>query len=139
MASGHLRPIQEVRQATQRPIMNTTKLFQLGSISTGTLRTEDLLQAFTAKLIELGNPPDIDDVDAMQDALQALCPPFVYFGAHPGDGADFGFWPDAEALAEYLSDALLREYVYKLDVIIEVCPGNVTVMNSDRQILWSTV
>jgi len=34
--------------------MTTTKLFQLGSISTGTLRTEDLASTFIAWLVEHG-------------------------------------------------------------------------------------
>jgi len=39
---------------------------------------------------------DSDEIDyvleELQDAMAAFAPPWVYFGAHPGDGADFGFW-----------------------------------------------
>lgn len=104
--------------------MTTHKPFQLGSISTGTLRTEDLLPKFALAIISFvgrseygqinsttlnqaievnsGEKPSypLDALESFQDALQELCPPFVYFGAHPGDGADFGFWPDWDALDE---------------------------------------
>src|SRR3990167_2406528 len=32
-------------------------------------------------------------LDALFDALNDLAPDGYYFGAHWGDGADFGFWP----------------------------------------------
>ena len=93
-------------------------MFTLGSISEGTLRPTDLLDAFSNALdnISPGHPlvvqtisyldlDDADDIDGatylldeLQEALQELCPPYVYFGAHPGDPADFGFWPDMDSL-----------------------------------------
>jgi hypothetical protein len=92
---------------------------QLGSISTGTLRTEDLLDAlireaeylFGADYIEThkdSNDPivkpliaakavtDYDDagfiLDELIDALNEYAPPHVSLGMHPGDGADLGWW-----------------------------------------------
>lgn len=142
--------------------MTTTKQFQLGSISTGSLRTEDLLPAFADTCRSLGNPgltvlgeaymlinggEDWDDdlaIELLQDltdVLQELCPPFVVFGAHEGDGADFGFWPDHDALEEE------RRYhephqVFWLDerqCMVEFHADDVTVTDADTNVLWSTV
>lgn len=32
------------------------------------------------------------DLEALFDALEAYCLPYFYFGAHPGDGSDYGYW-----------------------------------------------
>lgn len=113
-----------------------------GSISHGTLRTQDLLSAFLGELewqlrrngdyfsrpenfgerdrlnnlvgeaqdcfAEDGeeiNPEKEDDAEylvneTLPDALQSFCAPYCCFGSHPGDGSDFGFWPDIETAKE---------------------------------------
>lgn len=45
----------------------------------------------------------IDDLlnASLPDALQEFAPPHFYFGAHPGDGADFGFWLNECALQDF--------------------------------------
>jgi hypothetical protein len=155
--------------------------FQLGSISTGTLKTEDLIHTFTdtlealspngrwhggshTELISDGKLaiiPDTEQFDTdyevlndIQDALNELCPPFVYFGTLEGDGADFGFWPDMETVNEIVLNACKDNPDYAtydvLDgdgvhcpddgVIIQVSDhGNVTVMDMQRNVLWSVV
>ena len=99
--------------------------FQLGSISTGTLRTQDLLPAFVSALeslspmgtnhpylgdayqiLEQGTDDESEASETLSDIeheLNNICPPFVYFGTLEGDGADFGFWPDRDALDEALT------------------------------------
>jgi len=99
----------------------TTRKVQIGSISSGTLRTEDLLEAFAWELSYLlgddmtrsqrnllaasanvdleANQGEGDAlVDELIDALSELAPPLTYFGTLEGDGADFGFWPDHGAI-----------------------------------------
>ena len=146
-------------------------MFQLGSISSGTLRTEDLLQAFVeqyrlrnlntnprlgleaGRLIRIAGDREWTDDEhhsagmvciALQDALQESCPPFVYFGAHPGDGADFGFWPDMDSLNEAIDQQGERGFdecwLDDGNVIVQVSDhGNVTVMDMNREIFWSVV
>lgn len=94
-----------------------------GSVSTGTLRAEDLLASFSSALTSLyegaGKPiprhirkllgdarrADTENEDPfnaevvngligdLMDELEHFAPDGYYFGAHPGDGADFGYWP----------------------------------------------
>ena len=155
--------------------------FQLGSISTGTLRPEDLIPAFTYTMGELTHDPvsnlskypteamaklwdeaihligtdqwwTLDPEDSgvdgllndLTDALNELCPPFVYFGTHEGDGADFGFWVDMDRLEEEMrsttSDFQADNCWTLADdgVIVNVSDhGNVTVMDMERNVIWS--
>lgn len=92
-----------------------------GSVSWGTMRTQDLIPKFLDVLRQLDSPyyeafvsspfPRIpedawDDenhswweseeahylLDELFDALDAHAPDGHYFGSHPGDGCDYGFW-----------------------------------------------
>ena len=100
---------------------------EIGSVSSGTMRAEDLIPAFMdmlraywpAKAVKLEseyanvfaalddednrgkygfNLPDevAEDagwlVEELFDSLDELAPDNCYFGAHPSDGADYGFW-----------------------------------------------
>ena len=135
--------------------------FQLGSISTGTLKPADLMATYESTLEAMLSPTDFsiaiesiyrhdedsDMVCAYEDALQALCPPFVYFGTLEGDGADFGFWVDMDGLNEALRDpehTLIDGQLYAVPrdekVLVQVSDhGNVTVMDMERNVLWSVV
>jgi len=85
----------------------------LGSVSWGTLRSEDLLRSFLAELDrvrpfnerslrfdikEYLEGQRLEDeyaaelVERAFDSLNNVAPPGMYFGAHEGDGSDFGWW-----------------------------------------------
>lgn len=100
----------------------------IGTISHGTHRSEDLLEAFASELRWIvgkeaaaawpylstltgaddcmaeiqesdNEPADAQEIICeLIDFLSELAPPYCYFGAHPGDGSDFGFWPDFDAI-----------------------------------------
>lgn len=99
------------------------KTVKFGSISSGTMQPRDLIPAFAYELQALAeadehveliaeantweeddeNTEDMAD-DILQelfDALQEAAPQYGYFGAHPGDGADYGFWLSEAALSQF--------------------------------------
>lgn len=103
----------------------STKQYPMGSISSGTMREEDLIPTFTWELRSLAKQSGIvsrkqrsthlaltkeitkraesedyyesedagsDLNESLFDALGEYAGPYFYFGSHPGDGADYGFW-----------------------------------------------
>ena len=117
------------------------KTLEIGSISHGTHRNEDLIPAFLDALesvdpehvlikdynyqcqnarmsqemaahsaLKRSKPWSMGDwynsqdasymIEDLFDALNEYCPPYCYFGACEGDGADFGVWVSWEALDE---------------------------------------
>jgi hypothetical protein len=86
-----------------------------GSVSSGTMRPEDLIPAFISAIPDSGeragfevrlhdiewgdnDPEELDFLlEDLFDALDAHAPEGHYFGSHPGDGADYGFWRHEDA------------------------------------------
>ena len=77
------------------------------TISHGTMRPEDLIPKFLEVLEELNpkvsesakrwNELAIQEVQSqflseLFDLLDQEAPEGFYFGSHPGDGSDYGFW-----------------------------------------------
>jgi len=149
----------------------------LGTVSHGTLRPEDLLESFAYELRQLGPrialldeydalPDDPDEwtdeqeetaselVNNMIDALNEHAPAFCYFGAHPGDGSDFGFWFDNDAFEDSrrfkecidLDGHDEQEEIAALIAASDACyacfvndHGNVTIYGADGAILIEVV
>jgi hypothetical protein len=146
----------------------------IGSVSSGTTRPEDLIPAFyqtlryvrgavTARIQKDWRIWQSDNMtpevhaaaeeflmEALFDALQEVAPPYMYFGAHPGDGADYGFWlseswqQDAQENGElFVSDlSELEGQGYTGYVFIVNDHGNVTLYSANRGKLsevWSIV
>jgi hypothetical protein len=107
--------------------MITATNIQIGTLIHGTLRNEDLLQAFSDELARIdlarfeevikhdahlfaesanltidgiveGLGQHVDDViNDLMDALNEYAPAHAYFGTLEGDASDFGFWPDTDS------------------------------------------
>ena len=145
--------------------MTTTKPFQLGTVISGTLRPEDLLPAFVHIIDSLGGDSSLpwfthqefqngerSYLDCVMEAhkavLNQLCPPFVYFGTHPNDPSDFGFWPDWDALQATISDACTQngaitfltagvwEFAHDDSIVQVYGPSNVRLYDLDRNLIW---
>jgi hypothetical protein len=88
-----------------------------------------------------------NDVGWLFEELNELCDiPYAYFGAHPGDGADYGFWIDEDV--EYNFDGLKVEDTsevpedYTGEVLHINDHGNMTLYNSNNgelEEVWSLV
>jgi len=121
---------------SKRPRRNSPSI---GSVSSGTMRPEDLIPSFVWELEYLkggskfrslvraanrlkwddtefpgpyySDPEEADGVlDSLFDALQELCLPYMMFGASEGDGADYGFWPCVDSVQEDVQNGDVHDY-----------------------------
>ena len=121
-------------------------------------RTLDALEPIGALLKQEANEtPEATAVfdtfhqETAPELFEAYCAPFTSFGSHPGDGADFGIWPDVESAQE---QARYRDGVVSvpagdewpeleddIDYVLEVNDhGNVSLYNAHtKQPLWDCV
>jgi hypothetical protein len=131
---------------------------QIGSVSSGTMREVDLIPDFIDELKYRGakrlaakyqrewlamldddgdlKPECQEDASWLlnEDLFEKLnedLPPYVYFGSHPGDGADYGYWVDIDAAQEQANDDGCR---------LEVNDhGNATLFYRNGKVAWAIV
>lgn len=138
-----------------------TKYAELGSISSGTMICEDVFDACISALNYLDKDraeeiqkdwdaveedcPDHQEEDCtnclehreyllnetLWDALNEFAPPYGYFGAHPGDGADYGFWIDMDRVEEAVRDGEILK-VNSLDEVPSDYEGGEVLQVSDH-------
>ena len=111
-----------------------TRPVQLGTVIEGTLRNDDLLNAFTGEIeylmsgyldesiatlyydakeimYQYETETDVDEsiaseiVNELIDAINEYRLPYTYFGTNYGDGADFGWWIDFDNLNESVRES----------------------------------
>lgn len=125
----NIRPGSEQRFSNPPRRETKQRYAHLGSISEGTLRDEDLIDTFASELrslyeatrtripphvkkllaeaevLDYGETDDLSEVvSELSQELEHFAPPYAYFGASEGDGADFGFWISQYALDEAIRD-----------------------------------
>lgn len=98
--------------------MKKKKKVNMGSVSQGTYRTEDLIPAFVEKLkeqkplrqkhreliAEIQESTDENQESAVEDLIDALneyAPIYFYFGTHSGNDSDYGFWLEESFVEEF--------------------------------------
>ena len=156
--------------------------YPIGSISSGTMRPEDLIPTFAAELHHVcisrrdipakirskhyilfrvitgrltndsENYFDTDgsdaeaDLDALFDALQEYAGPYFYFGAHPGNGSDYGYWLGESFADDFdglkVSDLSEVPSSYRGEVLLVNDHGNISLyVKSARKLreIWSVV
>jgi len=126
------------------------KKVELGTVSHGTMRNEDLIPAFSEllwKLDEKKQYPDLiadcidieasgdyetenagDIIVELIDALDYFAPEYCYFSANEGDGSDYGFWVDMEIVEWNIDDGKLLK-VSDLSNVPSGYNGSVIVVN----------
>ena len=135
------------------------------------MRSEDLIPYFLDELEKLDINKQFSDVitegkqiienedwdnentsmylnEDLWDALDSFSPPYCYFGAHEGDGSDYGFWPHniEDTLQEFegqkVSDLSEIPDDYTGEVFLVNDHGNVSFYNAKNgnvTEIWSIV
>ena len=112
-----------------------SRQIQLGTVIEGTLKNEDLLEAFSYELNDIrtdskthyklvfdaqnrwyrddGSDEREDEIpdliNELIDAINEYSLPYTYFGTLEGDGADFGWWIDFDNMNESINESITKD------------------------------
>jgi hypothetical protein len=145
----------------------------IGSVSCATMRPEDLIPAFVYELqtyrrrrqLKAGLGQELRaierrmrrkgyyeseeadyDLEWLFDALDEYAGPYFYFGAHPGDGADYGYWLSESFEEDFdglkVNDLADVPKAYRGEVLVVNDHGNMSLYaKSARKLteIWSIV
>jgi hypothetical protein len=138
------------------------KKYIIGTVSHGTMRNEDLIPEFVyilrqfskgknkaqykeckeiQKRIKSENyfqseESDFDLNEFLFDALQDYALPYFYFGSHPGDGSDYGYWltdnfqEDFDGLIVNDLSAVPKDYAGEIAVVND--HGNISLYHKAK-------
>ena len=147
--------------------MTTNNDIRIGTLIHGTLQDEDLLEAFANELERISDGSYSDEIAEARtmvkygitgenghgdtaseviinliDILNGYAPPHVYFGAHAGDGSDFGYWPIGDdwdnCSGHWVSKNVFIDHDCRVFVQIND-HGNITVSELRGKEIWSAV
>lgn len=103
------------------------KRIELGTLSHGTMRGEDLIPCFIDEIRRYADYFTKEEMEELQkiemkteaedfdwgseeagfilnedlfEMLDSIAPPYCYFGSHEGDGSDYGFWISHDRIVE---------------------------------------
>lgn len=84
---------------------------------------------------------DNEIIEDLFNMLELFSPPYVYFGSHPGDGADYGYWFNLDAIEDMPKYNDLAEVPDDIDEDYAIVNdhGNVTVYSKDGKEIVSCV
>jgi len=134
-------------------------MIAIGTVISGTMRSEDLIPTFVELLIKLDTDKEYTSVieegwsimkraekkeavwdneetteylnEDLWNALDNFSPDYCYFGSHPGNGSDYGYWPNEDMEEDFdglkVSDLSEVPENYKGDHVLLINDhGNVT-------------
>lgn len=139
---------------------------EIGVISEGTLRCEDIIDSMLSALKGLDSPEakavveryehDLETIheehlaemrSELEDEMFEFIPPYTYFGSIDGDGACIGVWPDIDMVQQEIREGELKDFQEADDTFVGTVAnitdhGNVSLLKFNKgqtEEIWSVV